>query len=154
MSPDWLPHWGKPKDKASSEPVVEPALETSVPAEEDTQGIDPVDAGEAGGILAMPVSADLIMEALKEVEDPELGISIVELGLIYGIEIDDGKVRVRMTLTSPGCPIGPMLQAAVHGTVLRVYPQAEDVKVDLVWNPPWDPYKMASEEAKDMLGIW
>ncbi len=150
MSPNWLPHWGKSKEEPSSEPVVEPAASTTVPgpaapSRDETQG---------GGALTMPVSADVILEALKEVEDPELGISIVELGLVYGIEVEEKKVRVRMTLTSPGCPIGPMLQAAVHGTVTRVYPQAEDVKVDLVWNPPWDPYKMASEEAKDMLGIW
>lgn len=95
-----------------------------------------------------------VMEALKEVFDPELAINIVDLGLVYGVEIDGGSVDVRMTLTSPGCPIGPMLQAMVQGAVQRSYPQVEGVRVELVWNPPWDPYKMASEEAKDMLGIW
>lgn len=109
---------------------------------------------QAGAGLVLPVSADLILEALREVEDPELGISIVELGLIYGIGVEDRKVRVRMTLTSPGCPIGPMLQSAVHGAVKRIHPNAEDIKVELVWTPPWEPYEMASEEAKDMLGIW
>lgn len=149
MSPNWLPHWGKPKENPPSEPEPAPAG----PAEGDAHQ-PAASEGQGGAKLTMPISADVILEALKEVEDPELGISIVELGLIYGVEVDDRRVRVRMTLTSPGCPIGPMLQAAVHGTVTRVYPEAEDVRVDLVWNPPWDPYKMASEEAKDMLGIW
>ena len=146
MSPKWLPHWGGPKEQTSSEP----AKEVAKPNTSASSG----DESQDGGDLTMPVSADLLLEALKEVEDPELGISIVDLGLVYGVEVEEKKVRVRMTLTSPGCPIGPMLQTAVHSTVTRVYPQAEDVRVDLVWNPPWDPYKMASEEAKDMLGIW
>ena len=150
MSLSWLPHWGGPKEKAPNER----ALETADPAAGPSTDTSSSDESLGGGSLEMPPSADVILEALKEVEDPELGISIVELGLIYGIEVEEKKVRVRMTLTSPGCPIGPMLQTAVHGTVTRVYPQAEDVRVDLVWNPPWDPYKMASEEAKDMLGIW
>lgn len=111
---------------------------------------------QAGGEskLQVPMNPEVILEAIREVEDPELMISIVELGLVYGVEVEGRKVRVTMTLTSPGCPIGPMLQAAVTGAVYRAYPDAEDVKIDLVWSPPWDPYKMASEEAKDMLGIW
>lgn len=140
MSPSWIPDWERSRGKAPADPVAERPETAS--------------AGQAGGTLALPVSADMILEALKEVEDPELGISVVELGLVYGIDVDEKKVRVKMTLTSPGCPIGPMLQAAVHGAVARIYPEVSDVRVDLVWNPPWDPYKMASEEAKDMLGIW
>lgn len=95
-----------------------------------------------------------VMEALREVYDPELAINIVDLGLIYGVEVEGKSVRVRMTLTSPGCPIGPMLQAAAQGAVTRAFPEVEDVRVDLVWRPPWDPRTMASEEARDMLGIW
>ena len=95
-----------------------------------------------------------VMEALRDVFDPELAINIVDLGLVYGVEIDGSSVEIRMTLTSPGCPIGPMLQAMVQGAVQRSYPQVENVRVELVWDPPWDPYKMASEEARDMLGIW
>lgn len=142
MSLRWLPHWKHGKDSAAAEPAPEieartHASETQTPAK-----------------LALPISADVILESLREVEDPELGIGIVDLGLVYGVEVDGRKVRVTMTLTSPGCPIGPMLQAAVHGAVQRTYTEPVEVKVDLVWNPPWDPYKMASEEAKDMLGIW
>lgn len=95
-----------------------------------------------------------VMEALREVYDPELAINIVDLGLVYGVDLEDRSVRVRMTLTSPGCPIGPMLQAMATGAVRRVFPEVEEVNVELVWSPPWDPYTMASEEAKDMLGIW
>lgn len=114
----------------------------------------PASDAQPQGKLSLPVSADVILESLREVEDPELGIGIVDLGLVYGVEVDGRNVRVVMTLTSPGCPIGPMLQAAVQGAVQRTYSEPVEVKVDLVWNPPWDPYRMASEEAKDSLGIW
>ncbi len=99
------------------------------------------------------VSPDEIREAIRVVEDPELGISIVELGLVYDIANDDGHVDVSMTLTSPFCPIGPMLIAQIE-TVVGDLPGVKDVKVDLVWSPPWDPKTMASDEAKDLLGIW
>jgi len=102
----------------------------------------------------MPTEAS-VLEALRPVHDPELMISIVDLGLIYGVDLtEDGrKAEVRMTLTSPGCPIGPELMAAVDHTA-RLVPGLEDVKVRLVWDPPWDPTKMASEAAKEQLGIW
>ena len=96
-----------------------------------------------------------VMEALRPVTDPELMISIVDLGLIYGVDLseDARKVEVRMTLTSPGCPIGPELMAAVDHTA-RMIVGIEDVHVQLVWDPPWDPVKMASESAREQLGIW
>jgi len=95
------------------------------------------------------------MEALRPIQDPELMISIVDLGLIYGVDVspDGKKLEVRMTLTGPGCPIGPELMAAVDHTA-RTIPGVEDVEVRLVWEPAWDPTKMASETAKEMLGIW
>lgn len=145
MNLSWLPHW---KNARNSETAPDQHARAGVA--DETARSEP----QAAASLTLPVSADVILEALREVEDPELGIGIVDLGLVYGIQVEARKVRVTMTLTSPGCPIGPMLQAAVHGAVQRVYPDAEDVRVDLVWNPPWDPYRMASEEAKDMLGIW
>ncbi len=99
------------------------------------------------------VTPDEIREAIKVVEDPELGISIVELGLVYDITNVDGNVHISMTLTSPFCPIGPMLTSQVEVIALDL-PGVKDVKVDLVWTPPWDPRTMASDEAKDLLGIW
>jgi metal-sulfur cluster biosynthetic enzyme len=102
----------------------------------------------------MPLTEENVLEALKDVIDPELAINIVDLGLIYNVEIEDKSVRVKMTLTSPGCPVGPMLQAMAEGAVRRTFPEVESAKAEIVWIPPWDPYTMASEEAKDMLGIW
>ena len=97
---------------------------------------------------------DQVRTVLYDVEDPELNMSIVELGLIYGVEVDeDGLVSVSMTLTSPACPVGPMLQGMIYHLVSQM-PGVEDVEVNLVWNPPWDPRTMASEDVKLALGIW
>ena len=98
-------------------------------------------------------SVEEIRDAIKVVEDPEIGISIVELGLIYGIENADGDVSVTMTLTSPFCPIGPLLISQIQ-TVVEELPGIRSCSVELVWSPPWDPKTMASDDAKDMLGIW
>ncbi len=99
------------------------------------------------------LTPEAIREALKAVVDPEIGIDIVNLGLIYEIKLEDRNIKVDMTLTGPGCPIGPMLQSQVYG-IWAGMPGARNVTVDLVWSPPWDPRQMASEEAKDILGIW
>ena len=93
-----------------------------------------------------------IKEKLKEVYDPEIQYNIVDLGLIYGAEVEGETVKVRMTLTSPMCPLGPQIMSAVHHTLAQL-PLVKDVKIDLVWTPPWDPRTMASEEAKMHLGI-
>ncbi|MBI4345266.1 MAG: metal-sulfur cluster assembly factor [Elusimicrobia bacterium] len=98
-------------------------------------------------------------QALLPVEDPEIHMSVVELGLIYGAKIEDvedakGKrVTVTMSLTSPACPYGPMLLAMVHGAVAKL-PGVRTVDVDLTFSPLWDPRTYASEEAKDKLGIF
>ncbi len=95
-----------------------------------------------------------VMEALKPVQDPEIRIGIVDLGLIYDALIsDDNEVEVKMTLTTPGCPYGEMLMTMVHRAVEEL-PEVAAVKVSLVWDPPWDPKEMASDLAKDQLGIW
>jgi len=90
---------------------------------------------------------------IAKVEDPEIGISIRELGLIYDVILEDKKANVKMTLTSMGCPAGPELTAGVHAACLRV-PGIEDAQVEVVWTPRWDPVEMASEEAKNVLGIF
>lgn len=95
---------------------------------------------------------DLVLEHLRTILDPEMGVSIVDLGLIYGVEIKDNDVHVRMTLTSPACPVGAVIQAQVHQTVKKL-PWAKEVRVELVWSPRWDPKTMASEDAKMELGI-
>jgi metal-sulfur cluster biosynthetic enzyme len=96
-------------------------------------------------------NTDEIKEALKQVYDPELNINVVDLGLVYGTELDDqGNVHVTMTLTSPGCPIGPMVGEMVQDA-LAPLDGIKEVDVDIVWTPPWGP-DMMSEEAKLELG--
>jgi metal-sulfur cluster biosynthetic enzyme len=95
---------------------------------------------------------DVVRENLRTVVDPELGVNIVDLGLVYGIEINKADVAVKLTLTSPACPLGAVIQGQVH-TAVKKLPWVENVKVDLVWSPRWDPRLMASEDAKMELGI-
>ena len=97
-----------------------------------------------------------VREALQDVNDPELGIPILDLGLVYGIDCEGPKeenVTVTMTLTSPMCPVGPMFKQAVQSKVESV----EGVKsatVDITFTPPWNPREMASDDVKLRLGIW
>jgi metal-sulfur cluster biosynthetic enzyme len=99
----------------------------------------------------MPTTKEDVFEALRQVEDPELGMDIVELGLVYDAEIDGPKVKVSHTLTSMGCPAGQMIQEDIHRVVAGI-PEVEDVEIDLVWDPPWTPERM-SDDAKFILGF-
>ena len=92
-----------------------------------------------------------VLEALREVEDPELGMDIVELGLLYGVEVDGANVKVTHSLTSMGCPAGPMIQEGIHEAASRV-PGVEHVDVELTWEPPWTP-ELMSDDAKFILGF-
>ncbi|MCH4152057.1 MAG: SUF system Fe-S cluster assembly protein [Sphingobium sp.] len=95
---------------------------------------------------------DAIIDALKEIYDPEIPVNIYELGLIYGVDVsDDGHAVVTMTLTTPHCPVAESMPAEVELRVGAV-PGVGDVEVNLVWDPPWDPQKM-SDEAKLELGM-
>ncbi len=98
----------------------------------------------------MPTEAEVI-EALRQVEDPELGMDIVELGLFYDAQIDGPKVKVTYTLTSMGCPVGPMIEEDIS-RVVREVPGVEDVEAELTFDPPWSPERM-SEDAKFILGF-
>jgi metal-sulfur cluster biosynthetic enzyme len=86
-----------------------------------------------------------VREALKAVEDPEAGMSIVDLGLVYAIDIEPARVRVRMTMTSPACPVGPYLVDEAAAAIRAVAPEGTDVQIDLVWEPPWTPERMSAE---------
>jgi metal-sulfur cluster biosynthetic enzyme len=109
-------------------------------------------ATRAGGDGSLPTE-EAVLEALKEIYDPEIGINIVDLGLIYGSEImPDGKVMITMTLTSPACPIGPIIRSQVREVLKREVPGVTDTEVNLVWSPPWTP-AMMSEDAKAELGL-
>lgn len=96
---------------------------------------------------------DELRAKLWEVKDPEINMSIVDLGLVYDISIEDGNVMVTMTLTSPGCPLGPIIRGEAYAK-LKELPGVKDVDVEIVWSPPWDPRTMASEDVRMMLGIW
>ena len=97
------------------------------------------------------VSADDVTEVLRDVIDPELGLDFVELGLIYGIEIEGGAVRVTYTLTSPGCPIGPQVAEQIEEFVGEL-DGVSDVRPTMTFSPPWTPERM-SEDAKFALGF-
>ena len=98
----------------------------------------------------MPTKEEVV-DALRAVEDPELGMDIVELGLLYDVEVEGPPVKVIHTLTSMGCPVGPMIQENVD-QIVRAMPDVEDVDVELTWDPPWSVDKM-SEDAKFILGV-
>lgn len=98
-----------------------------------------------------------VMQSLQSVEDPELDISIVDLGLVYAVrfeEKDEGKhAEIDLTLTSPGCPAAPEIMAAAHRAALQTEGLAS-VHINLVWTPRWDPRVHATEDARMDMGIW
>lgn len=97
------------------------------------------------------VTKEQVYEALQTCYDPEIPVNIVDLGLIYDVEVNEGKVAVKMTLTAPGCGMGPMIASNAQQKILTL-PDVKEANVDLVWDPPWDP-SMMSAEAKQKLGI-
>ena len=98
----------------------------------------------------MPTTEEVV-EALRQVEDPELGMDIVELGLFYGAEIEGENVKVTYSLTSMGCPAGPMIQEDIE-RVLQEIPGIGAVESELTFDPPWTPDRM-SDDAKFILGF-
>ncbi len=92
-----------------------------------------------------------ILQALRAVHDPEVGVNIVDLGLVYSTEIDGDSVRVVMTMTTPACPMHSYLTEEVREAILDRFEEVEDVTVKLVWDPPWSP-QMISERGKRQLG--
>lgn len=112
----------------------------------------PVDAGTPQA--PMPLTPEALKEWTRPIEDPEMGFSLLDLGLIYECQIEDaGKVNVRMTLTTPACPAAGYIVQQVKER-LMTYPGVTDAQVELVWEPKWDPKTMASDDVKDKLGIW
>jgi metal-sulfur cluster biosynthetic enzyme len=104
----------------------------------------------AAGQGSSSPSEEDVLEALSNVIDPELGLDFVELGLIYGVEVDQGHVKVTFTLTTPACPIGPMVNEQIEEFVGEV-DGVRTVESEMVFTPPWSPEKM-SEDAKFALG--
>ncbi len=103
--------------------------------------------------MTVTFTRDDVREGLKQVYDPEIGINIVDLGLVYDVNISEiNDVEVVMTLTSMGCPLGPVITQEVRGALSGLMGIGE-ASVKIVWSPPWSPDKM-SEDARDELGIW
>jgi len=98
------------------------------------------------------VKEEDVLNALREVYDPELPFNIVDLGLVYGVEVDGRKVKVKMTLTTLGCPLSVYLVDMVEEVIKQKIPEVENVEVELVFDPPWTPDRMAPE-VRRLLGL-
>ncbi|HET9080503.1 MAG TPA: iron-sulfur cluster assembly protein [Trebonia sp.] len=95
---------------------------------------------------------EVLRDLLRDVIDPEIGVNIVDLGLVYEVRLaSDGVAVIRMTLTTPGCPLGGYLTDSVNDALLGV-PGVAGIDVQIVWDPPWDPDEMMSDRAKGQLG--
>jgi metal-sulfur cluster biosynthetic enzyme len=110
----------------------------------------PEPASPSASAPAIGLTVDDVMDALSNVIDPELGLDFVELGLIYGVEVDEGDVHVTFTLTTPGCPIGPQVTEQIDEFVGEL-DGVKTIQSQMVFTPPWSPEKM-SEDAKFALG--
>ena len=97
------------------------------------------------------VNSDQILEALREVYDPEIPVNVVDLGLIYSVEVSEGDVHIEMTLTAPGCGMGPYIAQQAEWRIAEIE-DVEDVQVDVDFDPPWTP-DLITEEGKQLLGI-
>lgn len=158
LTPPAKPAWGGAGSESSNEqftstPKID-GLPEKTPA---TSASAPPMAGSATVASDSKPAAKLaegqIREQLKDIVDPEIGISIIDLGLIYGVAIVNQDVYISMTLTSPACPLGEVLQQQIQDKIGSL-PGVRYVYVELVWDPPWDPTAMCSEEAKLELGIF
>jgi metal-sulfur cluster biosynthetic enzyme len=98
----------------------------------------------------MPTEPD-IREALRQVIDPEIGVNIVDLGLVYRIDVEGARVRIAMTMTSPACPLADYLKDLVTSAIRDRVPDVTDVDIVLEWEPPWNP-DMMSDDARVQLG--
>ncbi len=127
----------------------------SLSTETDDNEIAPGEA-HSGATEGAPAgegsTEDKVVEALKNVFDPELGINIVDLGLVYEVHAEDGKVHIEYTLTTMGCPIGPLIEQQMNQFVAAV-PGVEEFSAEMVLRPPWTP-EMMSDEAKAALGVF
>ncbi|MDA8364480.1 MAG: metal-sulfur cluster assembly factor [Gammaproteobacteria bacterium] len=100
---------------------------------------------EIGGIQ------ETLRDALREVIDPEVGMNVVDLGLIYGIEVTEHRVDIVMTMTTPACPMGSYLTDRVRDVVRQSLSDTRNIEVELIWDPPWDPHMM-SDRARSYFG--
>jgi metal-sulfur cluster biosynthetic enzyme len=126
----------------------EPITDERTRVTEAEQDVPPQVASNGG-----PATEEAVREALKHVVDPELGVNIVDLGLVYDVEIgEEGAVSIEYTLTTMGCPIGPLIEHQMQSFLENV-PGVTSVEAEMVLRPPWTP-EMMSEEAKAALGYF
>lgn len=111
----------------------------------------PTEAPAAAAQAASPIKEADVWETLRMVFDPEIPVSIVDLGLVYDVRIEGQKVFVKMTLTMPGCMMGPSIAGDAQMRILSL-PGVEEAQVEVVWDPPWH-QSMMSEEARKRLGL-
>ena len=96
------------------------------------------------------IEADAVRKALRQVKDPEIGLNIIDLGLVYDVEVEDGEVHIKMTLTSPGCPVGPQIMGDADQAA-RMLDGVTGVEVELVWEPFWTPERI-DPKVRSFLG--
>lgn len=134
--------------------MLEPHEATNAPDEPtpDRPAEPAAEGGGNGGPAGPDALREQVLEVLKNVDDPELGINIVDLGLVYGVELNDATVHITYTLTTMGCPIGPMIEAEMKRFLSGVE-GIEEVEAEMVLRPAWTP-DMMSEEAKAALGYF
>ncbi len=96
------------------------------------------------------IDAEMVRKALRQVKDPEISLNIMDLGLVYDVEVEEGEVHVKMTLTSPGCPAGAQIMSDVDQTV-RMMEGVTGVEVELVWEPFWTPERI-DPKVRSFLG--
>ena len=97
------------------------------------------------------ITEDSIRDALRDVVDPEVGLNVVDLGLVYEIEAGGERIAVRMTMTTPACPLGDAIIEAARTAIRVAAPGVADIEIELVWDPPWKP-DMMSEVAREHFG--
>ena len=107
-------------------------------------------AGAEPKVPWQPPDRCLYRDLLGEVIDPELGVDIINLGLVYDVKVADGTAQVRMTMTTPGCPLGAYFDDSIR-ECMQDAPGVEDVDLEIVWDPPWNP-EMMTDAAKAQLG--
>ncbi|MCZ6534681.1 MAG: metal-sulfur cluster assembly factor [Dehalococcoidia bacterium] len=98
-----------------------------------------------------PITKDSVIEIMKQVYDPEIPVNVVDLGLVYDIQVHEGDVHILMTLTAPGCGMGPMIAQQAEWAVSELE-GVEDVEVEMTFDPPWTP-ELITEDGKKLLGI-
>jgi len=126
--------------------IITPTIEEPAsPVEEST-----ATAGDALGLLGGQVTRATVADLLYQVIDPEIGVNIVDLGLVFGIRVVDGEILITMTLTTPGCPLAGYIEDSIHRALWGL-PGDATIKVDIVWDPPWGP-ELMSDQAKIELG--